>query len=204
MLVLILAIDSNKNTMKNIKILFLLLIGFALFTGCGDDDEFYNSKYLALPDLIEIEHQESFAVGDVLWLNTDFSRYQEEPNQTTPLDLFRTTGGASFSFAYGLEKKTGTNTWTQIDVQNIIEDEGSVTADFFVIAESIYDPISENYKFRAGIPLTEVGEYRLVFGFSEVSYLEMSSNNSTADDTFLTIRTTTNNLTGGYYNFTVE
>lgn len=190
--------------MKNIKTLLVALFGLVLFAGCGDDDEFYNSKYLSLPNLIAIEHQANFAVGDVLWVNTNFSRYQSEPNQTTPLDLFRTTGGASFSFAYGLEKKTGTDTWTPVDIQSIIEDEGGVEANYFVVAESIYDPISQNYKFRAGIPLTQTGEYRLVFGLSEVSQLELSSNNSTSEDTFLTIQTTANNLTGGYYNFTVQ
>ncbi|WDO12154.1 hypothetical protein MH928_12550 [Flavobacterium sp. WW92] len=190
--------------MKNIKNLLLAIIGLALFAGCGDDDEFYNSKYLSLPNLIAIEHQNSFAVGDMLWVNTNFSRYQPEPNQTTPLDLFRTTGGASFSFVYGLEKKTGTDTWTQLDIQNIIEDEGDAVVNYFVIAESIYDPASQNYKFRAGIPLTQAGEYRLVFGFTEVSQLELSSNNSTSEDTFLTIQTTANNVSGGYYNFTVQ
>lgn len=190
--------------MKNIKTLFLAIIGLTLFAGCGDDDELYNSKYLSLTNLIAIEHQPSFSVGDVLWVNTNFSRYQPEPNQTTPLDLFRTTGGASFSFAYGLEKKTGTNVWTPLDIQNIIKDEGDATANYFVVAESIYDPASQNYKFRAGIPLTQTGEYRIVFGFSEVSHLELSSNNSTSQDTFLTIQTTANNLTGGYYNFTVQ
>lgn len=189
--------------MKTIKILFLAIIGLAVAIGCGDDDEFYNSKYISISNLIAIEHQNSFSVGDVLWLNTNFSRYQPEANQTTPLDLFRTTGGASFSFAYGLEKKTG-NSWTAIDITNIIEDEGDAVTNFFVIAESIYDPVSENYRFRAGLPLTETGEYRIVFGLSEVSQLELSSNNTNSEDTFLTILTTSNNLTGGYYNFTVQ
>ncbi|MEZ0006416.1 hypothetical protein ABH942_001786 [Flavobacterium sp. 28YEA47A] len=190
--------------MKTIKILFLAIIGMAAVTGCGNDDEFYNSKYTSIPNLITIEHQNSYAVGDVLWLNTNFSRYQPEPNQTTPLDIFKTTGGASFSFAYGLEKKTGANTWTTIDIQNVIKDQGDAVADFFVIAESIYEPISQNYKFRAGIPLSQTGEYRLVFGLSEVSRLELSSNNNNSKNTFLTIQTTTNNLTAGYYNFTVQ
>lgn len=189
--------------MKTIKILFLAIIGIAAVTSCGDDDEFYNSKNTSIPNLITIEHQTSYAVGDVLWLNTDFSRYQPEPNQTTPLDIFKTTGGASFSFAYGLEKKTGT-TWTPINIRNVIKDQGDAVADFFIIAESIYEPISENYKFRAGITLSETGEYRLVFGLSEVSRLELSSNNNNSENTFLIIQTTANNLTAGYYNFTVQ
>ncbi|WP_447637153.1 hypothetical protein [Flavobacterium microcysteis] len=189
--------------MKTIKILFLAIIGMAAVTGCGDDDEFYNSKNTSIPNLITIEHQNSYAVGDVLWVNTNFSRYQPEPNQTTPLDIFKTTGGASFSFAYGLEKKTGA-IWTPIDIRTVIKDQGNAVTDFFVIAESIYEPISENYKFRAGIPLSEAGEYRLIFGLAEVSQLELSSNNNNSENTFLTIQTTANNLTAGYYNFTVQ
>ncbi|MBC8644749.1 hypothetical protein H9W95_13880 [Flavobacterium lindanitolerans] len=109
--------------MKTIKILLLAIIGLAAVTGCGDDDEFYNSKYTSIPNLITIEHQNSYAVGDVLWLNTNFSRYQPEPNQTTPLDIFKTTGGASFSFAYGLEKRPEP-TRTAIDIRSIIKDRG--------------------------------------------------------------------------------
>lgn len=190
--------------MKTIKILFLAIIGMAAFTSCGDDDELYNSKNTSIPNLITIEHQNTYAVGDVLWLNTNFSRYQPEPNQTTPLDIFKTTGGASFSFAYGLEKKTGANAWTPIDIQNVIKDQGDAVADFFVVAESIYEPVSQNYKFRAGIPLSQTGEYRLIFGLAEVSQLELSSNNNNSKNTFLTIQTTANNLTAGYYNFTVQ
>lgn len=191
--------------MKAIKTVLIAFIGLSLFTGCSGDDEFYNAKYLSIPNLIEIEHQENFGVGDVLWVNTNFSRFLDEPNQTTPLDIYQTTGGASFSFVYGLEKKTGEDTWTQISLEgSMVEDQGNLISDYFAIAESIYNPATETYDFRAGIPLAETGEYRLIFGFSEVSRLELTSNNPTDAATYLNIQTTTNNLTNGYYNFNVN
>lgn len=191
--------------MKAIKTVLFAFIGLALFTGCSGDDDFYNAKYLSIPNLIEIEHQETFNVGDVLWVNTNFSRFLDEPNQTTPLDIYQTTGGASFSFVYGLEKKAADGTWIQISLENsMIEDQGGLISDYFAIAESIYNPATETYDFRAGIPLTEAGEYRIVFGFTEVSRLELTSNNPTDSATYLNIQTTANNLTNSYYNFNVE
>jgi len=191
--------------MKNIKLLFLAVIAIASFSSCNEDDEFYNSKYISIPGLINIETQPDYQVGDVLWVNTDFSRYLSEPEIASPLDIYRTTDGASFSFAYGLEKKNADNTWTIVDLENkMLSDEGNVFDGSYNVAECIYDGASETYRFRAGMPLQQAGTYRIFFGFTAISALEISSNNDSDKSTYLSIKTTANNLTDGYYNFTVE
>lgn len=191
--------------MKNIKLLFLAIVAIASFSSCGDDDEFYNSKYISIPDLIKVEHQPAYAVGNVLWVNTNFSRFLAEPGQTTPLDIFKTTNGASFSFSYGLERKNLDNTWTIIDLENkMIENQGNIFDGSYNTAECIFNPATETYQFRAGIPLEQTGSYRIFFGFTEASHLELASNNDSEKSTYLNIRTTVNNSTDGFYYFTVE
>lgn len=197
--------DSNIEVMKNIKLFFLPVVVLLMFSRCGNDDEFYNSKYLMIPNLIEIEHQEIYTVGDIFWLNTHFSKLLQEENQTTLLDIYKTTGGASFGFVYGIEKKNADNTWTMLNVgESAIIDNGNLEGNYYNVAESIYDPVSETYKFRAGFPLTETGEYRTFFGYSPVSYLELSSNNDNEKETFVAIKTTANNMTDGFYYFSVQ
>ena len=191
--------------MKNIKLLFLAIVATVSFSGCGDDDEFYNSKYISIPNLIAIENQPDYQVGDVLYLNTNFSKLLTEPGQSTPLDIFKTTDGASFSFYYGLEKRNLEGSWTPINLENkTILDQGKVFDGDYSIGQAIYNPATQTYQFRAGIPLQETGIYRIFFGLSDASHLELTSVNSSKRSIYLSIKTTANNLTGGFYNFTVE
>ena len=191
--------------MKNIKLLFLAIVATVSFSGCGDDDEFYNSKYISIPNLIAIENQPDYQVGDVLYLNTNFSKLLIEPGQSTPLDIFKTTDGASFSFYYGLEKRNLDSSWTPINLENkTILDQGKVFDGDYSIGQAIYNPATQTYQFRAGIPLQETGIYRIFFGLSDASHLELTSINSSKRSIYLSIKTTANNLTGGFYNFTVE
>ena len=191
--------------MKNIKLLFLAIVATVSFSSCGDDDEFYNSKYISIPNLIAIENQPDYQVGDVLYLNTNFSKLLTEPGQSTPLDIFKTTDGASFSFYYGLEKRNLDSSWTPINLENkTILDQGKVFDGDYSIGQAIYNPATQTYQFRAGIPLQETGNYRIFFGLSDASHLELTSINSSKRSIYLSIKTTANNLTGGFYNFTVE
>lgn len=192
--------------MKNIKLLFLAIVATVSFSSCGDDDEFYNSKSISIPGLIEIENEPNYEVGDVLYLNTNFSKLLTEPGQSAPLDIFKTTDGAtSFSFYYGLEKRNPDNTWTAVNLENkMILDQGEVFDGDYSIGQAIFNPVTQTYQFRAGIPLQETGNYRIFFGLSDASHLELTSVNSSKRSIYLSIKTTANNLTDGFYNFTVE
>lgn len=191
--------------MKSIKLLFLAIVAMTAFSSCGDDDEFYNSKYVAIPELIQVERQNVYLVGEAIYVNTDFSKILNEPGFSTPLDIYKTTNGASFSFSFGLEKRNPDNTWSIVDLENkMIEDRGNIFDGSYNIAECIYNPETETYQFRAGIPLQETGTYRIFFGFSDASRLELASNNDSEKSTYLNIKTTIKDLNDLYYNFTVN
>ena len=191
--------------MKNIKLLFLAIVALVSFSSCGDDDEFYNSKYISIQGLIEVENQNVYQVGEAIYLNTDFSRFLAEPGFATPLDIYKTTDGAPFSFSFGLEKRNPDNTWSVVNLENkMIADQGRIFDGDYCIAQAIYNPVTETYQFRAGIPLQEVGTYRIFFGISDASHLELTSINASKRSTYLSIKTTTNDLSGGFYNFTVN
>ncbi len=191
--------------MKTLKYTFFIAL-ITLSISCSkEDEEFYNAVYTAVPGLVAIEVQPGYNVNDVLWLNTDaFSRYLPEPDQTTPLDVYRTTNSEQFSFLYRLEKQVN-GEWQNVAVgNNIIEDKGEMRIGNYITANAIYNSNTENYEYRGGLRLTETGQYRIGFfsGYNGVDFdlISDSSNRST----FLTIATTANNVTNGFYNFTVN
>ena len=197
--------------MKTIQYFFFVALGSVLMAAdCSNkDSEFYNDIYLTIPELVTIETHNSYAVNDVLWLNSDnFSRYLTEPNQTTQLDVLKTTNAQSFSFTYLLEKKVGTDTWELVLPGNnlIIERGNAVETDLFIAATCLYNANTEEYEFRSGIRLTQPGEYRLNFGYNSVSTtaVELRSD-SFNNNLFLNINSTNTELDGsGNYNFTVS
>lgn len=191
--------------MKTIKYSFLLAL-ITLSISCSkEDEEFYNAVYTTIPNLVSIEVQPNYAVNDVLWLNTNaFSRYLSEPNQTTLLDVYRTTNSQKFSFIYRLERQVAGN-WEIVSVgNNTVLDEGEMSIGNYITANAIYNSTTEAYEFRGGLRLTEAGQYRIGFfsGYngSNFDIISDSANNST----FLTIATTANNVTNGFYTFTVN
>ena len=76
-----------------------LAISALVFTGCDDEDGFYNEKYIDTGELITVDTQPTFAVGDFLYVDADFSRYVPEQGQSSDLDVFQTTMALwAFSF----------------------------------------------------------------------------------------------------------
>lgn len=196
-------------TMKNIRfILVLISASFLMASSCTkEDDAFYNSAYITVPNLVMIETQTTYNVGDILWINTDnFSRYLNEPNQTTPLDVRLTTQSDNFRFVYGLEKQTGDDTWEAVNVNaNFNVTSGIAETGNFVLARAVFDASENKYQFRGGITLTNSGSYRIVFGsgFTGTSF-DLTSDNATRSSTYLTISTSANNTNGRIFNFTVN
>jgi len=194
--------------MKTIKYtLFFALATLLMAAECTrEDDEFYNAVYTTIPGLVTVETQPNYQVNDVLWLNTNtFSRYLAEPNQSTPLDVYKTTNSSEFSFLYSIEKKTGEDLWVSVaNGNNFIVESGSVSINNYITAFAIYNQASEKYEFRGGIKLTEPGEFRIGFfaGYNGENF-DIISDSSTSS-TFLTIATTANSLSSGYYTFTVN
>lgn len=158
--------------MKLLKYTYLLAIAL-LFSNCNtNDDGFYNDLFLNSSNLVQIETQPTYTVGDNIYLNADFSRYQTETGETEPLDIYKTTGNSSeFTFSYIIEKEVSTDVWEVVTVNDSQLDivEGDAQNGSFVFGHCIYDATSETYKYRVGFPLLSAGNYRMSFGYNSTS-----------------------------------
>jgi hypothetical protein len=187
--------------------LFYFLFVLPIFISCSkEDEEFYNAVYTAIPNLVEVEVQNNYVVNDILWLNTNsFNRYLPEPNQTTPLDVFKTSNSNYFAFTYRLEKRINEDTWENIAIENnFVVDKGRLATTIYITGYADFNSTTNQYEHRCGIRLTEQGEYRIVFfsGYNGNNFdlISDSGNNKT----FLTINTTAKNISGSSYTFTVN
>ena len=190
--------------------IFKLTLFLALFTllSCNNnDDGFFNSEFLSIPNLVTIETQPTYTVNDYIYVNSLINRLQSEANQSTMLDLRKSTGNAdSFNFTYLLERKVGTD-WILVEVttNNSIIPEGHLFTGGFYDAYADFDTVLDAYKFRAGIKLENSGEYRLSFGYNSANLEVDLRSTSTGNNFFLNISSATNNLDSlGYYYFTVN
>lgn len=182
--------------MKTIKLFFIAILGGLVFNSCQTDDEFYNSVYLSVPDLITIDTPDTYAVGDYVSFHTNFSRYLPEPGQSSLLDIYRTSGANSFGFAYRLERLTAPNVWTSV----------LLNGNEFSVENALYEPEYLSYESSEAIQLNEAGEYRLSFGqsFSGSDSTDLISANE-ENKTAVVIATNANDVDSeGYYYFTVN
>ena len=177
---------------------FLLAI-FSLFfltsTTCESDYNDINVKNLNIPNLIEIEIHPVYNVNDILYINSSFSRYLPEAGYSTLLDIYKTTGSDRYGFSFNLEKKSAYNTWSNLDINSSLNiDKG----EFQYGAICVLNNVTNQYEFRAGIPLLEAGQYRLSFQ----PYLNQYSY---TNKLIVNINTTAADLDNeGFYNFTVN
>lgn len=175
------------------------------------DNEFYNDVFLSAADLIDVEQQTTYSVGDILYVNTnDFKRVITEIGQTTPLDVYHTTGGApSFTFTYLLEKSNAAGEWSTVQTSesDLVTDRGaSYNFSDFVQAQALFDIETQQYEYRGGIRLNSPGTYRLRFTYNNpVSKAVVLVSDSVNNNLFATIYSDCADLdAGGYYNFTVN
>lgn len=198
--------------MKTLKNIFSLTALFVLFISCSDNDtKFYNVQYVNTSGLVTIQTQPSYAVNDILYVNGNFSRFVNETNQVNPLDIFKTTGGATkFNFSYILEKKLNATTWNIAEYTNSQLDinDGQAVSESYIYGSSLYNTASQDYEFQVGVPLLSAGEYRLSFvnnGENEnINTVELRSE-SKGTNMFLNINSAVSNLdSNGYYLFTVN
>ena len=194
--------------MKNLRY-FAIAAAAMLFSSCDDEDGFYNETYIDLANLVQIEAEPSYSVGDYLTVRTDFSRFQPEPGFETPLDIYETTSGApGFLFSYMLEKETSPGVWQPLELTGAQVEvfDGSVQLASYILATAAYDASDETYEYNAGILLSSTGNYRLSFGLNSDSTNKIELRSRTqGNNLFLNINSTTTQLNGqGYYTFTVN
>ena len=197
--------------MKKIHYSFCLIILSLFVSSCDTNDAtFYKDVFVTVPDLVRIETSASYYVNDKIYVNCFIDRLLNVPNQTNLLDIRKSTGNApSFNFSYILEKQISSSEWQVVDVNpsSINVTSGSISSGSFYYANANFYPSSDGYEFRAGIPLTSTGQYRISFGYnsSEEQTIELRSE-SLNNNLFLNINTTEDNSNldvNGYYYFTV-
>lgn len=196
-------------TMKKIIALFVLAFTTPFISCDTNDDDFYNTEYVRVNGLINIETQSNYQVGDKLFINCNANRLVTEVGQTTPLDIRKTTNNApSLSFSYVLEKQTSPTEWTTVSIPNSQIDltAGAIESVGFYMATATYNGLTDSYQFNAGLPLLSAGTYKLSYGYnsSATDVVELRSNSRSSDITLM-IYTTSNAVNSeGIYIFTVN
>ena len=195
--------------MKKTAALLLLFTSFVLLSCDTNDDDFYNTEYVRVNNLMQIETAASYSVGDFLYLNCNVANQVMEVGQSTPLDIRKTTNNApSLAFSYVLERQTGVDEWSPVTVANnqLNITAGALETTGFYLASATYNTSTSSYQFRAGIPLLSSGTYRLSYGYnsSATDVVELRSNSNSSAITLM-IYTTSNAInSSGYYQFTVN
>jgi hypothetical protein len=196
--------------MKKITYLAVLISTFLIFSCDTNDDGFYNNKTIDVnPGLVTFNTTTNYNVGDYLYVEANFSRYQNEIGQTQLLDIYKTTGNAEvFAFSYVIEKKINATEWQTIFVDDaqLQINKGNAMNGAYVYGLCEYNADNENYEYNVGFPLLSTGEYRLNFGYnsSSTSQVELRSL-SKQKDIKLNMNSTVTNLDGGgNFHFTVN
>lgn len=195
--------------MKKISAIVVLFLSIMVMSCDTNDDDFYNTEYVRVNNLIQIETASNYTIGDFLYLNCNVSNLVTELGQTSPLDIRKTTDNApSLGFSYVLERQTGVDEWTPVSVENnqLNITAGSVDSAGFYLATANYNTSTNTYQFRAGIPLLSAGNYRLSYGYnsSVTDFIELRTNSNPTAITLM-IYTTSNAVnSSGYYQFTVN
>jgi hypothetical protein len=189
----------------------LLLASVFLFSNCDtNDDGFYNNLYIDVPNLVTIQVQPTYNVGDYLYVNSDFSRYLPEVGQSELLDIYHTTDGATqFYFTYVIERKINATEWEVVSVNDnqldIIQGD-ALNDSFYVIGICQYNEIDQSYEYNVGFPLLTAGEYRFSFGYnsSSTDSVELRSVSS-SENLILNINSIATNIdSNGFYYFNVN
>jgi len=186
-----------------------MAVSVLFLSSCDDEDGFYNEKYIAVPNLVAVQDQDVYLVGEHLFVAADFSRYQIEPGFASPLDLYQTTSGATgFRFSYIMEREITPGSWQAVSTtaQQMIINSGSVQASGYVLGTATYNAADESYEYEVGFPLAAAGNYRLSFGVNSdaTNSIELRSLTQ-SNQLFLNINSATQQLNAsGFYRFTVN
>jgi hypothetical protein len=193
--------------MKKIKYIVLASMALLLSNCDTNDDGFYNTVYIDVPHLVTIDpHSSTYTVGEKLYVNADFSQYQDENGQD--LDLFKTTGANTFTFSYVIEKQIDANNWEGVYVNDSQLDiiKGNAQNGSYVYGICEYNPDNKTYEYRVGFPLLTAGTYRMSFGYNSTTTNTVDlRSESPAGRLIVNITSLMGGIdASGYYNFTVN
>jgi hypothetical protein len=196
--------------MKTIKYFFFVAMATLLMAAdCSNkDSEFYNDVFVAAPNLVTILTSD-IPEDKSIYVNATIPRLLNVTNQTNPLDVFKTTGGATkMNFSYEIEKQNIEGEWEYVELTsaNLVNTKGESEAGSFVLGSSIYNATTNDYEYNVGIQALTTGNYRLSFGYNSNSgnLVEFRSESSNTN-LFLNLSSTAPALDGGgFYHFTIN
>ena len=196
--------------MKKLFYIVILSSSF-LFNSCDTNDEgFYHNVFLEANNLVTIQTQPLYFVGDYIYIDADFSRYlPDTENLATLLDVYQTTNGATqFSFSYVIEKKINATDWEVVTVNNnqLNINKGTAINGAYVYGLCQYNTADQTYEYNVGFPLLSTGNYRLSFGYNSSSATKVELRSiSQPKELIMNINSTVSGVnSSGYYTFTVN
>ena len=196
--------------MKTIQYFFFVAIATLLMAAdCSNkDSEFYNDVFVSVPNLVTVERSD-IPESQTIFITASIPRFLTVPNLSKPLDIFKTTGGATkLIFSYELEKQITDETWDYIEFSfaNVLTSAGESELGSFVVGRAVYNPATNIYEYQAGLEALSPGNYRLSFGYNSFSTNLIEFRSESFDNNlFLNLDSPTTIVDGsGYYNFTVN
>ncbi len=195
--------------MKTIQYFFFVAVATVLMAAdCSNkDSEFYNDVFVTSPDLVIIERS-AIPEDRAVYVSASIPKLLNATNLTKPLDIYKTTGGASkLIFSYEVEQQVD-GEWEYIEITDsqlqIIK--GTAQVGSFVLGNAVYNSVNQNYEYRVGLNLP-TGTYRLSFGYnSNANNIVELRSESINNNLFLNLNSpnTTDLNNQGYYNFTIN
>ena len=154
--------------MKKIIGILGIVLGGLFWMQCSppDDDVYWNNVELKIKDILKVENQGNYIVGDTLFFELNFSRYLPEEDKSNLLDVYETSGAYEFTYNFGILKYSafsGIYQGFRIDEEFLVAEKGDV--DFSNQISVIFNMETNIYESRIGIVLAEEGEYQLNFDY---------------------------------------
>lgn len=197
--------------MKTIQSFFFVALATILMAAdCSNkDSEFYNDVFIKVPGIVTIANDATVPALPVIYINATFSRYLTVAGHAHPLDVYKSSGGATlFNFSYELERETAPGVWEIYEVADsqVIATLGETYTGSFVEANSAYNETNETYEYQAGLTNFISGNYRMSFGYNSASTTEVELHSlSSGNNLFVNINSTNAQLDSeGYYHFTID
>ncbi|MBS1534580.1 MAG: hypothetical protein JST78_05830 [Bacteroidetes bacterium] len=196
--------------MKTLQYFFFMALGTVLMAAdCSNkDSEFYNDVFVSSPELVSVYTDDTLPTNPVIIVEADIDRLLTIPGKTNPLDIFKTTGGATkLQFSYEIEKLSGTE-WIPISIQEsqLLIERGQAYGGDFVFGKCVYNSTTDLYEFKVRLSGLTSGNYRLSFGYNSLSTTDVEfRSESIGNNLFLNLNSRYSGLdAGGYYPFTID
>ena len=196
--------------MKTVQYFFFIALGTVLMAAdCSNkDSEFYNDVFVSAPNLVTVTRS-AIPEDQGVYVIATIPKLLNVTNMAQPLDIYKTTGGATkLNFSYELEKETS-GIWDYVEITDvqIQATKGIAQVGSFVFSSAVYNSTNQSYEYRAGLQALPAGNYRLSFGYnSDVNNIVELRSESINNNLFLNLNSpnTTDLDGGGYYLFTIN